>query len=1095
MKKLLLWTTALVGVVPFSLCANAQHTPALRPAASSTHYSIPPMFEKQKEGFVTHGLKYALKVKADRAQFLLPSKSGKKIPLTMRLLGANANAPFSTDETTPIPSRRYCSVNGRVQVSETSLYNKVRFVGAYPGIDLIYHSRKSRLEYDFVVAPGASPDAIHWKAENAQGIRLLKTGDLKIQTSAGEALWKRPTLYQIVNGKCASVSGGYHLLEGGQIGFKVGNYRKSLPLVIDPVVDFVTYLGGVNDDYSNAVSTDGKGNLYVFGTSFSPDFPTKNAIQTGPRGNGDAFVARFTATGKPGYITYFGGSNYDSAEYGVADAAGNVYFTGATYSTDFPVTANAFQRTLQGNGNAYATKLDFNGRLVYSTYYGADARQWGTTIALAGDGSVYLGGFTDSYNLPGATGGYQTTHSPWSYWNGFTAHISADGSALRSATYLRGTTYWAKDSRVQALKVDSSGNVIVLGNTENRDMPVTSNALQSTKAGASFYRSTNSGTAWTGLDSIPNNSSDFYHMALSPTTPNTMLGISNSGLYRTTDGGLNWKFTEIYPWMNAVSFDPTNTNRAYVSLYNGIYKTTDAGVSWTSKVISGVNNPIYPVVSPLSPNIVFLSCTNTIYRSINYGDNWTALATNLPKDGNNNSQVNWLAFNSTGTTLYAATQYGMYSSADGITWTARNSGLPLYDNSNPRAVFQVIISPVNNNYLYCIVDNNRQVYRSINGGASWTATNGGNVYWVAPTSNVNTFHVATPDGIWRTTNAGGSFTRTRERFQAKSILVNPQDNTKVVSSGWTSWDGYLVKLSPDLKNLMYATYLGGDYDDYFEQVATDPDGNFYAIGSTRSTNMPKVAPMQSTIKGWSDAYVAKFAPDGTPIYATYFGGNDWEGANAGAADRFGNLWFTGISHSFDLPTTPNANQPLQPENPINSGTAYLFRLTPDGQRVSYGSYLGGTDYEWGRGLAVDESGRVYFSGSTLSLDFPVQNMMQPYSNGGYDAFIGRITLKPGVTTTLATDRLSNGDIQVQVRVQNTGELDLAPLTLSLGKLGTRPAQEALPFSFPRAMIGEDHTFVLTFPGTGITPGTFQIVKLSGVYSGGTFGGSYRLRMP
>ncbi len=1095
MKNPPFWISALVGTLSFSPCATAQMPSVSRSVSPHTPYFVPPMFEKQDRGFITHGLDYALKIEANRTQFLLPLKSGKTVPLTIDLIGANPNASPSTDKTPVVPSRRYCSFKGHVQSTEASLYERVRFPQAYPGIDLIYYGQGKKLEYDFVVAPGASPSRIRFRSENTQGVRLAKNGDLLLKTVAGEARWKRPVIYQTVNGKRVPVSGGYRLKGTGQVGFAVGTYRKNLPLIIDPVVDFSTYLGGSDYEYANAVSTDGKGNLYVIGQTYSFDFPTVNAIQATKQGNWDAYAARFSANGKPAYITYFGGSAFDGAYNGTVDKNGNSYFTGITESNDFPVTANAFQRTLGGSRDAFVVKLASNGSLIYSTYYGQDAYQWAEALALAGDGSVYIGGYTNSYNLPGATGGYQPTHSDWSYWNGYIAHLSADGSSVVGATYLRGTTYWAKESHIRSLTVDPSGNVIALGNTENRDMPVTANALQSTKAGASFYRSTNSGTAWTGLDSISNNSSNLYYMALSPTSPNTMLGISNSGLYRTTDGGVNWNFTGIYPWMNGVNFDPTNTNRAYISIYNGIYKTTNAGVNWVRKGISGVNNPICPVVSPVNPNIVFLGCTNTLYRSTDYGENWTALSTNLPKDNNNNSQINWLTFNSTGTTLYAATQYGMYSSSDGITWTPRNSGLPLYDNGTPRAIFQVVISPVNNNYLYCIVDNNRQVYRSINGGNSWTATNATGVNWVTPTNNLNTFHIATGNGIWRTTNAGGSFTRTQERFDAQVVLANPQDNTKVVSSGWTQWDGYLAKLSSDLKTLMYATYLGGSYYDFFERAAVDPEGNFYAIGSSQSTNIPKKNPMQGTIQGWADVFLAKFSPDGTPIYATYFGGSDSDYGNMGVADRFGNLWFTGQSFSFDLPTTANALQPLQPENPTNSGTAFLFRLTPDGQRITYGSYLGGTDNDWERNLAVDDNGRVYFAGSTYSVDFPIWNSFQGYALGGAETFVGRMTLKPGITTTLATDRLNDGNIQVQVRVQNTGELDLAPLTLNLGKLGTRPALETLPITFPRAMIGEDHTFTLTFPGTGIAPGTFQVLKITGAYSGGTFGGTYRLRMP
>src|SRR5207245_524773 len=149
----------------------------------------------------------------------------------------------------------------------------------------------------------------------------------------------------------------------------------SLPLIIDPLLVYSTYLGGANNDNASAVAVDAAGNAYVTGiTASATNFPTTaGAFQMTSAGGSDAFVTKLNPTGSAlVYSTFLGGGDNDNAAAVAVDAAGNAYVTGITSSTAFPTTAAAFHTTFRGGGSdAFVTKLNPTGSaLVYSTFLG-----------------------------------------------------------------------------------------------------------------------------------------------------------------------------------------------------------------------------------------------------------------------------------------------------------------------------------------------------------------------------------------------------------------------------------------------------------------------------------------------------------------------------------------------------------------------------------------------------------------------------------------------------------------------------------------------------------------------------------------------------
>jgi hypothetical protein len=202
-------------------------------------------------------------------------------------------------------------------------------------------------------------------------------------------------------------------------------------------------------------------------------------------------------------------------------------------------------------------------------------------------------------------------------------------------------------------------------------------------------------------------------------------------------------------------------------------------------------------------------------------------------------------------------------------------------------------------------------------------------------------------------------------------------------------DAFVAKLAPDGTALIYATYLGGNSDfDHAEGIAVDATGAAYVSGSTQSTNFPTKSAIQSTYRGFADAYVAKLSPDGTDlVYATYFGGADSEIGVDIAVDVTGAAYITGSTRSPDFPTQFPLQSALGGTFTIN---AFVAKLAANGALV-YSTYLGGSGGEGGRAIAVDTAGAAYVTGVTASQDFPTKSPLQPTLIGLVDAFVAKLT--------------------------------------------------------------------------------------------------------
>ena len=349
-------------------------------------------------------------------------------------------------------------------------YAQVKASGVYSGVDLIFRGDESALAYDFVVAPGADPKQIQLQFEGAASLRVDKsTGDLVVATPGGTELrHAQPKMHQDVDGKKTAVKGGFQILKGDTAGFTVEEYDPKQPLVIDPTITFVTFLGGSDSDEANAVTVDGLGFTYVTGQTSSGNFNTVGGIIDGSKsGDSDAFVTKLGTRGNIVFSTYLGGGDNDSGN-GIAVDAGGVYIVGKTSSDDFPVK-QPYQYNLKGDSNAFVTKLSPLGNaFVYSTYLGGSKGETGAAITIDASQSAYVAGFTISKDFPVVNGyEYFPGDGDFDPINGFVAKFSPNGASLVYATYLGGSSV---DS-ISAIAVDKSLSVYVTGETLSSDFP------------------------------------------------------------------------------------------------------------------------------------------------------------------------------------------------------------------------------------------------------------------------------------------------------------------------------------------------------------------------------------------------------------------------------------------------------------------------------------------------------------------------------------------------------------------------------------------------------------------------------------------------
>ncbi|MGO9011033.1 MAG: SBBP repeat-containing protein [Bryobacteraceae bacterium] len=374
-------------------------------------------------------------------------------------------------------------------------YARVRYQQVYPGIDAMYYGNQGRLEYDFVLAPGADANSIRMRFRGADGLRITPAGDLEVRVGSATVIEKRPVVRQ----GGASVGGRYVLLSRDMAGFRVGRYDRSRPLVIDPLLIYSTYMGGSADDQINAVRLTANGWLYVAGYTNNSDMPYINGAYSNVSvGTTNIFVAILdtSAAGgyQPIYFSYIGGSGVDVPLAMVLDAQGDVYLTGTTTSSDFPMVGNSIVSTFPTVAPTSITApavtltetfvLELNPALygevslLYSTYLGGtEGNSYGNAIDLDQAGNIYVVGTTLAGDFPVTGSAYQT--GLWGGQDTFLTEINTGTATPLYSTLLGGEL----DDDGRGVAVAANGLVYMAASTESTEFPMAGYSYRGNLAG------------------------------------------------------------------------------------------------------------------------------------------------------------------------------------------------------------------------------------------------------------------------------------------------------------------------------------------------------------------------------------------------------------------------------------------------------------------------------------------------------------------------------------------------------------------------------------------------------------------------------------
>jgi hypothetical protein len=801
---------------------------------------------------------------------------------------------------------------------------------------------------------------------------------------------------------------------------------------------YITYLGGNHVDWGLDITADADGNAYITGFTASTNFPVANAYQpTSGGGAYDAFITKLNPTGSAlVFSTYLGGNDNENSHGSGAqsgaialDANGNIYVTGYTDSTNFPVL-NAIQPNLVNIEDAFITKFNpAASAIIWSTYLGGVRNDQPKGIAVDSAGNVVIAGFTTSDNYP-TVNAYQS--SLLGTYDAFVSKINAAGSALIYSTYFGGHDYEYVDEAAD-VAVDPQGNAYITGFTGSWDLPIAGAAFQPeygggvdgfvskfTPTGGLSYSTFLGGDWGDGATSIAVNSAGEAFVMGSTQSENfptmnpliaqlrgsedayvTHLNAAGSGvIFSTYFGGSDNREMQgpgaiaidqnntIYITGNTESSDFPTTSNAYQPFRASV---EDAFISRISE-----NNPTPTPIAPSPTPPVCIVGDYAITQSM--GAVLVRGTTFLPNsDCDNCTAPMVLPFP---VQLYDQTFTQARIGSNGNIQFSSDNALP-FNSSLPNNTY--------NNTIFAFWDDlflddewgGLGVYTSVSGTAPNRILN---IEWRASENsaeiNIN-FEVRLYenangkfDVVYGTMERNGDSATVGVQRDTGSRFTQHSYNTGVISQGLkliftlppcatptplvnSPTPTSTPSATPVPPSLLYSTYYGSWERDSIEDIGKDAAGNIYVAGTT----------FQSDIY-WGDIYVSKFSPNGQNLlYTTILGGTSIDYAYALSVDAAGNATVAGIATSYDYPL-------LNPMQATHAGGIYdvvMTKLNPTGQ-IILSTYLGGSGTDYAERLATDGAGNIYLVGRTTSTNFPTTaGAFQASNAGSTDGFVTKIT--------------------------------------------------------------------------------------------------------
>lgn len=464
---------AALAQLPLRFEANqGQFDPTVRYAARTPAYNI---------ALTAHG-----------ASFLFPGS-----PRISLSLPGSAPSPAIAPED-PLAVRTDYMIGARKNWhTGVANFSRIRYRSVYPGVNLVFYGDGSRLEYDFVLRPGADPAAIRLQFTGAGKLALDADGDLTLETPSGRMVQHKPAIYQedSKGSNRRAVSGRYTLLADGQAGIAVDGYDRSRPLVIDPVITYATLMGGQASETMAGMKIR-NGLLYIVGSTAAGDWAQKSTDQ--PYNSlVDCFIeiidiatpGKYTLT----YFSYLGGSADDYPLGMDVDTPGFVYLAGYSTSTDFPMQGNVLTGMVQGNANlqtgnasdtvGFLAKVDPNAAgtgssLVFSTYLnGTLGNDQAEGVAVGPNGIAYVIGTTKSADFPITANAYAA--SLYGPSDCFLAQVDTNNDILLYSSFFGSEL----DDDGKAIALGTNGLVYFAGSTDGTQFPMAGAAYNLSSSG------------------------------------------------------------------------------------------------------------------------------------------------------------------------------------------------------------------------------------------------------------------------------------------------------------------------------------------------------------------------------------------------------------------------------------------------------------------------------------------------------------------------------------------------------------------------------------------------------------------------------------
>ncbi len=555
---------------------------------------------------------------------------------------------------------------------------------------------------------------------------------------------------------------------------------------------------------------------------------------------------------------------------------------------------------------------------------------------------------------------------------------------------------------------DAQGNLYVAGSTSSVNFP-TVNPIQSQLGSAPLIVSTNGGKSWSNV--FVDTAGSVNVLAGAPSAPSVLYAATPTGVSVSANGGTTWTAaadTGLTAQVEALAVDAKSSTTVYAATDLGVFVSTDGASTWqlAQNGINGTNIAVL-VAHPTQTGTAFASVgsSSALYRTTNFGQSWTQLTVPQPSIP---GVVQALAIASNGTII--ADYYNgpiIISSDNGNTWTTgANQGA-----TNSQAL---AISPANPNAVYLAI--NTGVLTSTNGGQTFNSV----LTFPAPESfnliaidprNPSTVYAVSYDLVYQSTNAGQTWSQlsTPYPISANTIFVSPANSAVFLGTAIGS-NAFVTKWNPDGSQMLYSTYLNGSSGG--SAIAVDGSGSAYITGGANAPTFPVTQGAYHSNLAAQEVFVAKLSPDGSQlVYAALLGEGDF-GSPGIAVDSAGEAVVVGSTQG-NYPTTPNA-LPTPPiagcaitgglAGFIDTGAAFVTKLSASGGSLVYSTLLSGTCGTYGYNVAIDSAGNAWVVGSTLSSDFPVtSDALQPkYGGGTYDGDGFLVRFSPSGSLEYAT---------------------------------------------------------------------------------------------